>query len=692
MTRNLLAPCESLRLCFRSDLPAHWTLGEPVAVTVALESEAGVRAQHPHSNHVWAEPQPSSSSARDGLATGAVPLRVTLEGERANRFLLDVSSSIEEGNGVGGGGADRHDDSSHADQGRRCAPFKGLTLDLSTGTAHGWVTVLPSSRPTEPRTPPDLDHDDSTSVCTCPAVAAQRRRRRRRRQAREAAAGEENGCEPEGEEGVVAGAEVQLSISLSPAWARRFNRPVLPLESLPALVHSPPHHVAAVGTTPTVATPTPPTGRLQGEGQKRAVIGRSGACNVRRLRFEVGVARGGGDRDTGRRTIREEEKREENSGSKFTANEAEGATVEDSHLAEAPARKHKGDCCGGPRNISLPPPPSPPTTTPASSWPSLSSSPVGNAAAISGSDGDGATSGLSSCSASSGSGSTACDDDDDDDDADDDDERGNGIIEVCAAESASLGGFFGTVWDCSLKMGAFLAALGPASLEGKRVVELGAATGTLSALCAALGASEVVATDTKDLLPLLTFNLARNSCPGSLNVEACEYDWGSPVGHHPALSRGGGFDFVICSDLLYDPAGWEPLLESLRQLLAAAGGRQRQPARGRGAAGAGSSPTAPSAPAVVYLAHRTRNPQESEFFDALLGQEGGRGPAAEASRRGDPPEGGEEGVLSFRCRRLPEEGVGGCHDEGCRGGEGLVWRGGCFPDVALYELSPVFAR
>lgn len=242
------------------------------------------------------------------------------------------------------------------------------------------------------------------------------------------------------------------------------------------------------------------------------MIGRSGACNVRRLRFEVRVAGGGGGRDTGRRTVGDQDKREKNSGAKLTANEAEGATVKDSHLAKAPARQHKGEFCGGPRNISLPPPPSPPPT-PASSWPSLTSSRVGNATAMSGSEGDGATSGLSSCSECSGSGSTACDDDDEED------EHGNEIIEVCAAESASLGGFFGTVWDCSLKMGAFLAGLGPASLEGKRVVELGAATGTLSALCAALGASKVVATDTKDLLPLLTFNLARNPCPGSLNVE-----------------------------------------------------------------------------------------------------------------------------------------------------------------------------
>lgn len=93
------------------------------------------------------------------------------------------------------------------------------------------------------------------------------------------------------------------------------------------------------------------------------------------------------------------------------------------------------------------------------------------------------------------------------------------MIEVCVAESVSLGGFFGTVWDCSLKMGAFLASLGPGALRGKRVVELGAGCGAVSALCAALGASEVVATDAKDLLPLLTSNLERNKCRGFLNVK-----------------------------------------------------------------------------------------------------------------------------------------------------------------------------
>lgn len=80
------------------------------------------------------------------------------------------------------------------------------------------------------------------------------------------------------------GAEVQLSISLSPAWVQRFNRPVLPLESLPALVHRPPYPVAAVGATPTVATPAPPTGRPEGVFGTSGYIGAHAFRVVGRLR------------------------------------------------------------------------------------------------------------------------------------------------------------------------------------------------------------------------------------------------------------------------------------------------------------------------------------------------------------------------------------------------------------------------
>lgn len=93
------------------------------------------------------------------------------------------------------------------------------------------------------------------------------------------------------------------------------------------------------------------------------------------------------------------------------------------------------------------------------------------------------------------------------------------VIEISAVESVSLGGFFGTVWDCSLALGAFLASLGPGAMRGKKIVELGAGCGAVSALCAALGASEVVATDARDLIPLLKLNLSRNCCAGAVNVK-----------------------------------------------------------------------------------------------------------------------------------------------------------------------------
>lgn len=190
-----------------------------------------------------------------------------------------------------------------------------------------------------------------------------------------------------------------------------------------------------------------------------------------------------------------------------------------------------------------------------------------------------------------------------------------------------------------------------------------------------------------------------SSPPRPLNVppkhgKVCEYEWGSPIQNHTFLAR-GDFDVVICSDLLYDPVGWKPLLASLRQLVARAkdGGES-----------------------TVYLAHRTRNAQEHGFFAML--QEGSQG---------DADAGGtdERGVSSWSCRGLsgggqqqePQQqqqqgketcvgggrseeekegdGVGGSSVRGSVGGvrerEGLLWRRGCFPDVALYELSPIRA-
>lgn len=106
-------------------------------------SSEGVRIRHPHSQHVWAEPE--SSAARDGQATG-LPLRVALEGDRADRFRLGVTSCIGTDGGDGGS-----DISGTANKGVRCvrafrsrsSPVPALSRRLvdylvrSTGS--GWI-------------------------------------------------------------------------------------------------------------------------------------------------------------------------------------------------------------------------------------------------------------------------------------------------------------------------------------------------------------------------------------------------------------------------------------------------------------------------------------------------------------------------------------------------------------------------
>lgn len=114
------------------------------------------------------------------------------------------------------------------------------------------------------------------------------------------------------------------------------------------------------------------------------------------------------------------------------------------------------------------------------------------------------------------------------------------MIELSVVESVSLGGYFGTVWDCSLALGAFLASIGPRSVEGKRVVEVGAGCGVVSAVCALLGAREVVATDTGDLLPLLRLNMER--------LERLRWQQGN--GGSIEVMHSGFHDIVICVKVL----------------------------------------------------------------------------------------------------------------------------------------------
>ena len=149
-------------------------------------------------------------------------------------------------------------------------------------------------------------------------------------------------------------------------------------------------------------------------------------------------------------------------------------------------------------------------------------------------------------------------------------------------------------------------------------------------------------------------------------------------------------------------------MASLRQLTARArgelgrrGGKARPSPPPPAAAASSSTPL----PAVAYLAHRTRNVQEADFFFLLQssggagadggGRAGGRSAAGKDHDDEEGAEGDKEETSSFRCRKL----VGGVPRREAwvdrrseeDGAGGLVWRRGCFPDVALYEISPIDA-
>lgn len=114
-------------------------------------------------------------------------------------------------------------------------------------------------------------------------------------------------------------------------------------------------------------------------------------------------------------------------------------------------------------------------------------------------------------------------------------------------------------------------------------------------------------------------------------LQVIEYAWGSPATALPEH-----VDVVLCSDLLYDPAGWGALVTSLRELAA------------RGA--------------VIYLAFRLRNPLELGFFELLQDVDHDGLVCVELSR-------GKRVGENEKLRRKDR-----------------IWRHGCFPDVRFYTL------
>jgi predicted nicotinamide N-methyase len=118
-------------------------------------------------------------------------------------------------------------------------------------------------------------------------------------------------------------------------------------------------------------------------------------------------------------------------------------------------------------------------------------------------------------------------------------------------------GTFARLWPTALVLSNFLCDH-PELVAGKRVVELGAGTGAVGLVCAALGAASVTLTDMPDALELLQRNADRNhqssaadSPSPKTKVSVAPCTWGDDAHLAELLRDGGGFDVVLCCEVVY---------------------------------------------------------------------------------------------------------------------------------------------
>ena len=194
---------------------------------------------------------------------------------------------------------------------------------------------------------------------------------------------------------------------------------------------------------------------------------------------------------------------------------------------------------------------------------------------------------------------------------------GSSQLLLLAEASAAI---CGRVWDSALALVRWLEVEAAEAMRGgARVIELGSGCGVGGLGAAALGAA-VLLTDLAEALPLLRLNARLNAplCAGAKPPAVAALDWG---GDAAAVARAvgalpppppavegaeaaeaveaavGGAEWVVSSDVVYEPTAYDPLLATLRALAAVGGAEAARPPR-------------------IIMAHRSRNPDEHLFFGA----------------------------------------------------------------------------
>ncbi|KAI9440757.1 putative methyltransferase-domain-containing protein [Lactarius indigo] len=190
------------------------------------------------------------------------------------------------------------------------------------------------------------------------------------------------------------------------------------------------------------------------------------------------------------------------------------------------------------------------------------------------------------------------------------------------------------LWDSGIGLSAWLvrlsaaAASQPALVQELRsrlfapkecyVIELGAGTGIVSLVLAALRSSDtacaahetrIFSTDLLSSMELMNYNIHANSalyphCPPT----ALPLNWDEEELPEAVRGRHVGFDLVVMADVAYNTSSFPALLSTLASLLALSGD-------GDGAAAGAREP-------LVLLAYKERDPGERRLWDMMARQVG----------------------------------------------------------------------
>ncbi len=125
-------------------------------------------------------------------------------------------------------------------------------------------------------------------------------------------------------------------------------------------------------------------------------------------------------------------------------------------------------------------------------------------------------------------------------------------------------GYAGEVWDAALVLSHFLINKNNRdqfSVKEKVILELGSGTGICGIICGILGAKKVFLSDKEENIKIIQKNFELNKLKiKNCELTICPLDWNKQEEYKNVTDK---IDYIICSDLVWNPEYFEPLANAL---------------------------------------------------------------------------------------------------------------------------------